>query len=351
MPSQRLNLLSASMALAMALLAGSMLIQVPAAKAGAADADAREIVRLINGARHAAGRSSLNVDIFLASKARDGAIPCPDDSSKTIAGRTRDFAATGHLDHVLRLCHAATYKLSSKTFVSTLQTAWGYGAVGEVLLVNGGYGNGKYLYTYKGWSTWTYATTGHAMKSWASSSSHWSIVMGSYDRVGCGSWAVGSTFYYACEFSRGGPSPSGLAAPPTRSPFSDPLPTPKPTPVPTAAPTRYQAGPTPCRTAGPPAAGRTTAPGAAASTAPASTPAQDLGQNPSQPPETFDAAETPDAAEFPGGTSLAEAESLPPAEPPFDGARAVAIAASGVAVVASLSGLILLLRRRRLGGY
>ena len=235
----RLSILRFAIALSLGLLASSFSWQVPAVKAaGSATSQASELVRLINGARAAAGKPALAVDLFLATQARDGAIPCPDDPAKTIAGRAQDFSAFGQMSHSLRLCNAATYTLSSTTFVSLLQRAWGYGSVGEILLVNGGYGNAQYLYTSGGWSTWTYATTGHAMTGWKTSSTHWNIIVGGYDRVGCGAWSPsGSTIYYACEFSNGGPSPSGLAAAPTGSPFSDPLPIPAPTVAPTVAPT------------------------------------------------------------------------------------------------------------------
>jgi hypothetical protein len=209
-----------------------------AAGSGPLDAQSSEIVRLINGARAAQGRAALNIDPFLAAKARDGSIPCPDDATKTIAGRTQDFAAFSNMSHSLRLCDAASYTLSSTTYVSQLQ-AWGYGNVGEINLVNGGYGSGAFLYSTGSWQTWTYSTTGHAMLGWASSSPHWSIIMGGYDRVGCGGWANGSTFYYECAFSSGGPN--GAVSPPTESPFNDPLPTPPPPPPPTPAPTHYSA--------------------------------------------------------------------------------------------------------------
>ena len=239
-PSIFVSALSA-LALGLTLLATSLAWQVPAVQAGSAlNAQANEIVRLINGDRAAEGRPALAVDPYLAGKARDGAIPCPDDATKSIAGRALDFAAWHNMSHYLRLCQSATYALSTTSFVSVLQT-WGYGSVGEIDLVNSGYGSGQFLYTYTGsntWTTWTYATTGHALMGWKTSSSHWAIIMGSYDRVGCGGWSSGSAYYYDCAFSKGGPN--GVVSPPTQSPFSDPVPTPPPaaTPAPTPVPTR-----------------------------------------------------------------------------------------------------------------
>jgi uncharacterized protein YkwD len=254
--------------------------QVPAVEAGsgALDAQSSELVRLINGARAADGLSALSVDPFLASKARDGAIPCPDDPGKTIAGRAQDYAATGTMSHELRLCDSPSIALSGTTYVSVLQNAWSYWNVGEINLVNGGYGNGAFLYTHGSWGTWTYSTTGNAMLGWESSSSHWDIIMGGYDRVGCGGWASSdSTYYYECSFSQGGSSPDGLEAPPTSPPFDNPVPTPvpappvAPTPVPPVAPTTIPV-PVPARTH---AATTTTGPGGGsglASPGPASTP-------------------------------------------------------------------------------
>jgi hypothetical protein len=251
--------LPAAAALGLALFVASLTWQVPATRAGSGPLDAQvsELVRLINGDRAAEGLAALSVDPFLASKARDGAIPCPDDPAQSIAGRAQDFAAWGDMSHSLRLCAAPAYTLSGTLFVSMLGSAWSYWNVGEIDLVNGGYGSGAFLYSFAGaqtWQTWTYSTTGNAMMGWRSSSSHWSIIVGSYDRVGCGGWASGSTYYYDCLFSAGGSSPDGLQAPPTASPFSNPLP--NPTPAPTAA-----------RTANPPA-NPTAAPPTRAATAP-----------------------------------------------------------------------------------
>ena len=243
----------AAVLLGLALYAVSMTVQVPTVRAATSplDAQASELVRLMNGARKAAGKAPLVVDTNLASKARDGAIPCPDDAANTISGRAQDFAAFNTSSHDLRLCDSATYALSTTAFVSTMQTAWGYGSVGEIIGVNSGYGNGAYLWQYvvSGkvlWQTWTYATTGHIMGSattgWQSSSTHWGIIMGAYDRVGCGGWASGASYYYDCVFARGGAYPTRAA--PASSPFSNPLPTPVPTGPPTPAPTARPVAPT-----------------------------------------------------------------------------------------------------------
>lgn len=239
----RILAVPAAVALGASLFAVSLTVQVPKAQASSAAVDQRnEIYRLINGSRAAAGKSALNVDVFLESVAGDGAIPCPDDSAKTIGGRAADIFTTGHMSHNLRLCDAATYTDSSTSFVSWLQNAWKYGSVGEILGSNTGYGTGAYTFTYKAFQTSTSATAGHMMAGWASSPSHWGIVMGQYNRMGCGVWAGGSTYIYACEFAGGsGPTPMGLrGAPRPVVPVAVRTPAPTPTPVPT--PSNYFGG-------------------------------------------------------------------------------------------------------------
>lgn len=204
----------------------SLALSVPAAMAsGPANAEANELVRLINGERAYLGKAPLRTDTFLASKARDGAIACPNDASKVTYGRAKDFAVYGYPSnsHLLRLC---------PTYTSMdAMASWGYkGYRGEITALNGGYGTGTVAYTYgctpsvrtcPGSTTSTYHTTDIAMWDWTSSATHYAIIIGSYDRVGCGAWiGLNGAFYYDCMFSRGGPShktaskPAGAAKAP-----------------------------------------------------------------------------------------------------------------------------------------
>lgn len=208
-----------AMALSAFALSLSLALSVPAAMAsGPANAEANELVRLINGERAYLGKAPLRTDAFLASKARDGAIACPNDASKVMYGRAKDFAVYGYPSnsHLLRLC---------PTYTSMdAMASWGYkGSRGEITALNGGYGTGKVAYTYgctpsvrtcPGSTTSTYHTTDIAMWDWTSSASHYAIIIGSYDRVGCGAW-IGSNgaFYYDCLFSRGGPSHKAASKP------------------------------------------------------------------------------------------------------------------------------------------
>ncbi len=341
----RILAVPAAVSLGLALFAVSLTWQVPKAAAASLDSQSSEIVRLINGARAAAGKAPLAVDVFLASVARDGAIPCPDDAAKTIAGRTKDFATFGATSHSLRLCDSATYAVSSTTFVSTMQTAWGYGSVGEIIGLNGGYGNGAYLYTYKTWQTWTYATTGHMMAGWQSSSTHWNIIIGGYDRVGCGGWSSGSTYFYDCAFARGGPSPSGLRGAVTKSPFSNPLPAPVVTPPP--------APKAPARTAAPRAG--TTVAGASATPEPTATPTPTPTPTPTATLPPIEIARlshvdaTATATTTPAAAVLHYAAIMPPPTPlPATVARTVALVAGiGAGLLSVLLALLSRRRRRR----
>jgi Cysteine-rich secretory protein family len=344
----------AAVALGLAMFLTTLAWEVPAARAasGPLDAQASELVRLINGARAAYGKAPLSVDVFLASKARDGAIPCPDDASATIAGRAHDFAAYGNMSHYLRLCNSSSYATSSKTMVSMLQTAWGYGSVGEIDLVNGGYGNGAFLYSVAGskstWMTWTYSTTGHGMMGWKTSSSHWNIIIGGYSRVGCGGWASGSTYYYDCMFAKGGPAPSGLRSPPTKSPFSNPLPatpTPKPTARPTSRTTTSQGG-----------AQTQSGTGNGSSTPnPTLDPWAHVTAVTGSPAPLIVGSDVLGATAEPGAGTAARVQSPGGGSPPSDGAsgwagwmaRVVAVIAGSGAVILAGCYLFLSLRRRR----
>jgi hypothetical protein len=220
---------------------------VPAARAasGPADSQASEMVRLINGVRWANDLPALRYDPALANLARDAPISCPADASQVMLGRAKDFATYGPPSHYLRLC-------PSVMFVSVLQSVYGYGSNGEIDLSNLNYGTGARLLTYTGylggkhtWQTWTYYTNQAGILGWMASATHRDIIVGSYDRVGCGGWIGGDgTFFYDCLFSNGGPGPT--MAPPMAAPFNNSLPTAQPTPAPTPKPTPR---PTPVATA------------------------------------------------------------------------------------------------------
>ncbi len=344
------------MGLAAFAVAVSLAIAVPGAAAASepANTQASEMVRLINGVRSAEGRAALRVDPYLARLASDGEIACPDDASTSIAGRAKDFATYDYMSHKLRLCNSPAVTLSTVSFVTTMGSSYGYSTVGEDLLVNGGYGTGKYLSTYKTWSSWSYATTGHGILGWMSSSTHRAVILGSYDRVGCGAWRVGGKFWYACLFSKGGASPSGTVAPPTTPPFPDPVPAPAATPVPPKPP-----APTPRPTK---ATSRTTPrPAGTAVASDSADPTAEATASPSPSPSSSPTAPAPSTTPIGGGQVVGAASSAPWAGGPASidmtrggyalppaVARLVGVLSGALAVLLAMSyGALLMTRRRR----
>jgi hypothetical protein len=292
--------------------------------AGPANSQASELVRLINGERAALGKAPLRVDSFLAGKARDGAVACPNDSSLVAAGRAEDFAVHGFPAnaHQLRLCPVYTSMDAMK--------AWGYrGNRGEVTALNGGYGTTKVAYAYgcspsvrtcPGATTSTYYTTARVLTNWTSSTTHYNVIVGRYDRIGCGAWVgANGAFYYDCMVSLG-----GRAAP-------RPVATPRP-PTATTAPAAAISSPTALSTAGPTASPMaspaSTAPALAAMAAPSEAVAG-VSQNEQGGPQSD-----------PPGRSAAPAMS-----------SSLGVAAGALAAILSLGyGALVWLRKRRRRG-
>jgi hypothetical protein len=290
--------------------------------AGPANTEATELVRLINGERAALGRAPLRIDSFLATKARDGAVACPNDASLVAAGRARDFAVYGFPAnaHQLRLC--PTYNSMDA------MKSWGYrGNRGEVAALNGGYGTTKVAYVYgcsptvrtcPGATTSTYYTTARVLTNWTSSSTHYNVIVGNYDRIGCGAWVgANGVFYYDCMVSLGGrlvPRPAAT-----------------PRPVSAAAPV-------------------------AAATVPAAdlTPDPSTAASPVPSPSTWPAV-VPGAIETVAGATQT-AEGGPPSGPPSGNqvpvvASDLGAAAGALAALVSLSyGVLIWLRQRRRRG-
>jgi uncharacterized protein YkwD len=323
----------AALALGVALAATmAFAVQTAEAASGPADAQASEMVRLINGVRWANNLPALNVDPKLAGLARDTPIACPADASLVMLGRAKDFATYGPPSHYLRLCPTVM-------FVATLQS-YGYGATGEIDLNNLNYGTGARLLSYTGskrvWQTWTYYTNQGGILGWMNSPTHRAIVVGGYDRVGCGGWiGADGAFFYDCLFSSGGPG--STVAPPTQAPFNIPLPTaqptPRPTPVvtappkpaPTAAPTKSEAPVDPTAVA---------TPTIAAAATPASSPTASPTPSPGQ-------SATPPAGKPAGpGTGASTSE-------PLVASSIVGVATGALAgLLAASYGLLVTLRRR-----
>ncbi|HEU4572994.1 MAG TPA: CAP domain-containing protein [Candidatus Limnocylindrales bacterium] len=212
---------------ALAALAGATVGARPAAAADYTafhqDYAGEEATRIINGERAIHGLRALATDRVLAAKARDGGIACPNDGSKVAAGRARDIAASGVFTHGLRLCGVRSDGSYRYTVIDAMY-AWGYNTYrGEILAWNT-YPTSATLYHYgcrldgTGCSatrtTWTTASAAAAMSGWMRSSGHRSLVLGNYDRVGCGAWqSPGGVRYYSCLFSLGGPDRRDLTNP------------------------------------------------------------------------------------------------------------------------------------------
>jgi uncharacterized protein YkwD len=205
------------------LLVLAVLLPVPASAATAADPAWRadyagaELVRLINGERVDHGLPAVYADELLTDKARDGTIACPNDSHAVMAGRARDMVLNGVFSHDLRLCPAYT--------VLDDFAAWGYNTFrGEIIAWNN-YPSAATSYAYgcsvsgadcsETAATLTSATVAAAMRGFMGSAEHRAIILGHYDRVGCGAWAdpLSDRKMYACLFSLGGPEHRDLTAP------------------------------------------------------------------------------------------------------------------------------------------
>lgn len=219
--------------ISLALVLGGLLAQAlpgPARAAESAwrgDLAAAEAVRLINGERSYRGLRTLYVDRLLTDKARDGALRCPNDSTKVMAGRARDMALSGVFSHGLRLCGTkvvngtTTYRYTALD----LYASWGYNTYRAEILARNNYPMDAKTYRYgcridgTGCST-TKTTTASAsvavaMSGWMRSSAHRGAILGKYDRVGCGAWfnASAGRKVYTCLFSLGGPDNRDLTSP------------------------------------------------------------------------------------------------------------------------------------------
>lgn len=180
-----------------------------------------EVMRLINGERAYKGTNTLKLDTFLAAKAQDSTIPCPNDRTKINQGRAQSVAAQNTIPapHPLPLC-------TNYTVLSVLPS-WNYsGYRAEILAVNNqdlsyrrydfGCPIGSELTCGK--SSYTYApyTAAQAVRMWMNSSTHRAKMLGSYKRVGCGAWQGGTAYYggwaytntrwYPCIFANDGPT-------------------------------------------------------------------------------------------------------------------------------------------------
>ena len=191
-----------------------------------------EVVRLINGERTLRGKATVKLDTFLAAKAHDSDVRCPNDAKRLNQGRAKSLAAQNVVppSHALPLCKSYT--------VLSVVPYWNYSSTrGEILTLNDqDFSRVRYDYGCPmgsqqtcGKSTFTYApnTAAQAVRQWMNSSGHRGIILGSYSRVGCGVWQGGTAYYggysfpntrwYACIFANTGPTGNKDTAAPTLS--------------------------------------------------------------------------------------------------------------------------------------
>ncbi len=218
------------------LIAGAMggplkVAAVNVSPGGPYDVGATEIERVLNVERVQAGLAALPIDTFLASKARDGAVACPNDPSLVMEGRAKDLAVNGYAGvspHDLRLCPAES--------IGDAMNAWGYGTVGEIIAMNGAYSSSDpNLQTEPSWyrsdcgspgypacEFLTYRTVSIAATGFMDDPPHAANVLGPYDRFACGAWIAPTVpgdpivYWYDCLFANGGPNPTTPA--PTTAP-------------------------------------------------------------------------------------------------------------------------------------
>ncbi len=180
-----------------------------------------EVMRLVNGERTWQGLTKFKLDTFLAAKAQDSPIRCPNDATKLNPGRAQSVAAQNVIPapHALPLCKSYT--------VLSVFPYWNYsGYRAEILAVdNQDYSRVRYDYSCPigsqltcGHSSYTYApfTAAQAVRMWMNSSTHRAKMLGSYTRVGCGVWQGGTAYYggyaytdtrwYSCIFGNYGPT-------------------------------------------------------------------------------------------------------------------------------------------------
>jgi len=212
---QRAALLAAALALVLLLSAGPASAQ-PVSATAAPDAGA-ELMRLTNLDRLALGYPALAEDPTLAALAADRSFICP--SGLQPAGRALDMAQRGYFDHAIPGCAAAG---TPAVMLLDLLPALGYNTFrAENIGWNAGYGTGTVSYTpgcslqasaCQGVGTPSTADVAAVEQAFLLDPEHRAIVLGTYDRFGCGAArTAGGTLYVACLFSLGGPSATATA--------------------------------------------------------------------------------------------------------------------------------------------
>lgn len=178
-----------------------------------------EAMRLINLDRTGNGKAALYSDPKLINFARDLAWTCPTNSSLTIRGRTRDMVDRAYFAHSIKGCYKSGSTLYSVIDIMSTKFGYKYGR-GEIIAGNT-YGVSATAYKYGcdsagancNGSTTTTATNQSAQYWWMHSSAHRAIILGDYDRFGCGVWRGSGKTLYACLFAKTGPNALDTTSP------------------------------------------------------------------------------------------------------------------------------------------
>jgi len=181
-----------------------------------------DLMRLTNLDRVALGRSALAIDPTLVGLAGSAPYHCPSSSGMLLAGRATDMAQRGYFSHGIEGC--ANPAGADYTIIDVLASQFGYDTY-RAEDIGAWAGDPSAGATYQagcdasgagcaGETVTVSAPVAWAEKSFMVSPEHRSIILGSYDRFGCGSAQAGDgRTYFVCLFSLGGPGTTDGAPP------------------------------------------------------------------------------------------------------------------------------------------
>lgn len=179
-----------------------------------------ELMRLTNIDRVSLGKPALKADRFLVELARDKAVTCPSNSALTVRGRARDMSDRDYFGHAISGC---TNKDGSPFKVFDMVAKLGYSGwtlMGENLGTST-WGVDPVAYKFgcdingancKGETPAVVPQTiANMERSFMKSSTHRSVILGSYTRFGCAAWTEPysptslTKKKYTCLFAAGTP--------------------------------------------------------------------------------------------------------------------------------------------------
>jgi Cysteine-rich secretory protein family len=172
-----------------------------------------ETMRMVNLDRRGNGLATLASDPKLVNFARDLAVTCPTNSSLVLRGRARDMIDRAYFSHSIKGCYKSGSTLYS--VLDILASPLGYkSGRGEIIASN----YKSVAATPYSWgcdsagancngTTNTPATVASVEYWWMHDGPHRAIILGSYDRFGCGMWrGTDGKNLYSCVFAMTGPN-------------------------------------------------------------------------------------------------------------------------------------------------